>query len=307
MSIADKFSKLRENPLIIYPYITSKGLTKWIPDRQHLKILYRAKMGKNLNLDDPHTFNEKLQWLKLHDRNPLYTRLVDKYVVKKWVAKKIGEEYVTQTYAKWENAEDIDISELPEKFVLKTNHDCGGIAICRDRNDFNLEVAKKKLAKHLKRNYFWGGREWPYKNVKPCIFAEEYLEQDGPSIGLTDYKLMCFGGRVRCVFTCTGRTEGDLRVDFFDTKWNHLPFTRHYPNADVPPDEPQQLREMVALAECLATSIPFVRVDFYEIASELYFGEMTFYPGSGLEEFDLENWDRQLGSWIQLPSGGGGF
>lgn len=285
----------------VYLALSRRGLCHLVPDRIHLSIKYHALLEQKLNWDNPAGFNEKLQWLKVYDRNPLYNVLVDKYAAKEWVAERIGSEYVTKTYARWDQVDDIDIDQLPEKFVLKTNHDCGGIVICRDRATFDMDAAKAKLARHLKRNYFWEGREWPYKAVKPCVFAEEYL--DSGTSGLTDYKFMCFDGRVRCVFTCTGRSDDDLRVDFYDLNWRHLPFTRHYPNADMPPSAPKQLKEMISLSEQLAQTIPFVRVDFYEIAGSLYFGELTFYPGSGFEEFDPRAWDATLGSWIKLPRG----
>lgn len=275
-------------------------------DKLALRIKYRVLMGACLDLDNPTGFNEKLQWLKLHDHNPLYTTLVDKCAVKDWVSDRIGAEYVTKTLAVWKSAEDIDIVDLPEKFVLKTNHDSGGVVICRNKSTFDLASAKKKLAASMKRNYFYVGREWPYKNVKPLVFAEEYLEPGAGEADLTDYKVMCFGGRARCEFTCTGRADGDLRVDFFDTEWNHLPFTRHYPNASASPEAPKHLSEMLAMAERLAGDIPFVRADFYEVAGELYFGEMTFYPGSGFEQFDPKEWDARFGSWIALPEIPGG-
>lgn len=302
----NKFAKIIRNPWLVYNYAAGKGFTDWVPDRPHLKAMYRASIGKGLDLDNPVTFNEKLQWLKIHDRNPLYTTLVDKYRVKQWVADRIGEEHVTPTYAMWEHVEDIDISGLPERFVLKTNHDCGGVVICRDRATFDLDAAKRKLAEHLKTNYYWRTREWPYKDVKRCIFAEEYLDPEEGRDDLTDYKMMCFGGKVRCEFTCTDRAEDDLHVDFFDTNWNHLPFTRHYPNSEVPPEAPARLKEMVADAERLSSGIPFVRTDFYEVAGQYYFGEMTFFPGGGMEEFNPESWDAELGSWIELPNSFGG-
>lgn len=270
-----------------------------VSDERYLVSAYRAAIGKGLSLDNPTGFNEKIQWLKLHDRNPFYTKLVDKAEVKSWVADRIGQEHIVPTLGVWDSFDEIDFSALPEQFVLKCTHDSGGLAICRDRATFDMDAARGKIERSLSRNYFWHGREWPYKDVRPRILAEEYL--DAGATGMIDYKMMCFGGHARCVFTCTGRDEDDLRVDFFDLDWNHLPFTRHYPNADVPPAAPKRLKEMVELSERLAESIPFVRVDFYEVAGELYFGEMTFYPGSGLEEFDPEEWDERLGSWIELP------
>ena len=275
-------------------------------DARYLRLLYRIRIGRPLDLDDPKTFNEKLQWLKLHDRNPLYTKLVDKAEVKPWVAERIGWEHVVPTLGVWDTFDEIDFGALPDRFVLKCTHDSGGLAICRDRSAFDAAAARRKIERSLANNYFWSGREWPYKDVRPRIIAEEYLDPAGGQADLTDYKVMCFGGRARCEFTCTGRADGDLRVDFFDTEWNHLPFTRHYPSADVPPEAPERLRDMVAMAERLSEGMPFVRVDFYEVAGQYYFGEMTLYPGSGMEEFDPERWDGELGSWIELPESVGG-
>ena len=274
-------------------------------DARYLRLLYRMRIGYPLDLNDPKTFNEKLQWLKLHDRNPLYTKLVDKAEVKPWVAERIGWEHVVPTLGVWDTFDEIDFGALPDRFVLKCTHDSGGLAICRDRATFDVAAARRKIERSLANNYFWSGREWPYKDVRPRIIAEEYLDPADGQRDLTDYKVMCFGGKARCEFTCTGRADGDLRVDFFDTEWSHLPFTRHYPNAEVPPEAPSRLKEMVAMAERLSEGMPFVRVDFYEVAGQYYFGEMTLYPGSGMEEFDPERWDEELGSLIELPSGGG--
>lgn len=301
-----KLAKYVKNPWRLYCAAATRGLTRLVPDKLHLKAMYRGTIGSWPDLDNPQSFNEKLQWLKLHDRNPLYITLVDKYAVKQWVADRIGAEYVTKTYECWESVDSIDLDTLPERFVLKTNHDCGGVAICRDRATFDFDAAKRLLNEHLHTNYFWRTREWPYKNVKPLVFAEEYLEPGAGETDLTDYKVMCFGGRVCCEFTCTGRADGDLRVDFFDTEWNHLPFTRHYPNASASPGAPKHLTEMLVMAERLAEDIPFVRADFYEVAGELYFGEMTFYPNSGFEQFNPKEWDARFGSWIVLPEIPGG-
>lgn len=303
------------NPRLIVSYLGHRGCFRSMSDEVYLGICYRAYIGKKLNLTHPRGFNEKLQWLKINDRNPAYTMMVDKYQVKQWVANTIGEEYVIPTLAAWESVDEIDLSLLPECFVLKTNHDSGCVAICSNRNTFDFESRKNILRARMQRNYFWGGREWPYKNVKPLIFAEAFLDPksvcDCPasdsreksndiSADLVDYKFMCFGGKVKCIFTCSGRSSGDMRVDFFDLEWNHLPFARHYPTSEIPPEAPQNLKKLIDAAEKLSQGIPFVRVDFYEVSGRNYFGEMTFYPGSGLEEFSPEDWDIVLGDWIDL-------
>lgn len=292
--------RLRANPYLVYSYATRKGLTNFVPDRTHLKLMYRAALGSWPDLLRPKTFNEKLQWLKLHDHNPLYTTLVDKYRVKEWVAKHIGVEHVIKTYDVWERIEEIDISGLPERFVLKTNHDCGGIVICRNRSTFNLDVAKKKLAKHLRKNYFWGGREWPYKNVKPLVFAEEYISPDD-GIDLVDYKFFRFSNGKMLTLLITDRFSGaDLTKTFFDEKWIPLALTEggHPVKRDV--SEPAYFELMKQFVNTLGEGFPFVRVDFYEAGGRLLFGEMTFFPNSGLERFDPPEWDELFGSWIDL-------
>ena len=282
-----------------WSFHVNERLRVW-DDERYLKLLYRMRIGHSLDLENPATFNEKLQWLKVYDHNPLYTMLVDKAEVKAWVAERIGWEYIVPTLGIWESFEQIDFSSLPESFVLKCTHDSGGLAICRSRSTFDIASTRAKIERSLAKNYYWSGREWPYKNVRPRIIAEEYLSSR-QSDDLTDYKFMCFNGAVRCAFTCTGRAKRDLRVDFFDPEWNHLPFTRHYPHAEIPPKAPLLLREMITMSEILADSIPFVRVDFYEVDGRAYFGELTFFPGSGMEEFDPEYWDFELGSWLDLP------
>lgn len=297
----NELAKLIKNPYVVFRLPKLQQRMRLLPDAVYLKLVYRARIGRPLNLNSPKGFNEKLQWLKLYDRNPLYTKLVDKAEVKPWVAERIGWEHVVPTLGVWDSFDDINFGALPERFVLKCTHDSGGLAICRDLSTFDMAAARRKIERSLANNYFWSGREWPYKDVRPRIIAEEYLDPAGEQVGLTDYKVMCFGGQARCEFTCTGRADGNLHVDFFDTEWNHMPFTRHYPNADVPPEAPERLKDMVAMAERLSEGMPFVRVDFYEVAGQYYFGEMTFYPGSGMEEFDPERWDEELGSWIELP------
>ena len=291
------------NPARVYDWLSGFGLANWVSDGTHLKLMWKSVFGPDATLDlkNPKTFNEKLQWLKLHDRNPLYTTLVDKYAVKQWVADRIGSEYVTETYSKWDRAEDIDIADLPDNFVLKTNHDCGGIAICRDRSSFDLNVAKRKLAKHMRRNYFYGGREWPYKDVKPCIFAEEYLEP-GESGDLTDYKFFCFDGKADCVMLCTGRATGSPKFYFLDRGWDILKYNLRglSLSEDMKLRKPDRADEMFALAEKLSEGIPFVRVDFYCERGRILFGEMTFFPQSGFDANILPESDARWGSMIDL-------
>ena len=274
-----------------------RTLLRLIPDRVYIQMQYFHHFHRFANFKNPQTFNEKLQWLKLNDRNPLYTTLVDKYAVKKWVADKIGEQYIIPTLAVWKKAEDIDFDVLPEQFVLKVNHDSGGLVICKDKAQLDRQAAVAKLSRALKNNGYWYGREWPYKNVKPCIIAEKYMEDENHQ--LNDYKFMVFNGKVKCSFTCTERFSKDgLKVTFYDANWDIMPFERHYPRSKTPITKPLNYDEMVELAEKLSKDIPFVRVDFYSIKGKIYFGEMTFYPGSGLEEFTPQEWDKNIGNLL---------
>ena len=277
----------------------------FIPDEAALRLMYWAALGKRLDLENPKGFNEKLQWLKLHDRRPEYTMLVDKYSVKQWVADRIGSEHVIPTYARWGSAEDIDIADLPKRFVLKTNHDSGGVVICEDREKFDLKAARSKLARSLRSNYYWVGREWPYKDVEPCVFAEEYLESD--TLGdLPDYKLFRFtDGRIVTLLVTDRFTDAGLTKTFFDEEWKPLPISEggHPTRPDAP--APEHFEKMKALTGRLAEGFPFMRVDFYESEGRLLFGEMTLYPNSGFERFDPEGWDAEFGAWIELTGGGG--
>lgn len=277
-----------------------RGFLNWLPDAWYLKLLYRAVMGKKLNLKKPQTFNEKLQWLKLYDRNPLYTRMADKYLAREYIREKCGKNYLIPLLGKWDDPGEIDISRLPNRFVLKCNHDSGGVVLCPDKSEFSIQNAIKELSKHFRRNYYYQNREWPYRDIRRCVIAEEYL---GNGENLYDYKLMCFNGKVKCAFVCSNRGKsGGLKVTFFNMKWERLPFERHYPAEMRSIPKPKRWEEMIWAAERLAEEIPFVRIDFYETKGEkLYIGELTFFPGSGLEEFYPESWDFYLGGWLQLP------
>lgn len=272
----------------------------WMPDTIYLRIIYFMRLGKVLHLSNPKRFNEKIQWLKVYDRDEKYVELADKSLVKKHVAKMIGVEYIIPTLDIYDSFSEIDFDCLPDRFVLKCTHDSGGLIICKDKKKLNKVECEKKLSECLKKNYFYQNREWVYKNIKPRIIAEPYMEDENDS-DLKDYKFMCFNGKCKCIFTCTERYSNDgLKVTFFDTDWNELPFERHYHKSKSPVKSPINLKKMISLAETLAQNIKFVRVDFYEINQKIYFGELTFYPGSGMEEFYPDNWDYILGDWIQL-------
>lgn len=277
-------------------------VVRLIPDSMYLKYMYQRIMGKKLDLKNPKTFNEKLQWLKLHDRKPEYTKMVDKYEARQYIKEKIGEEYLIPLVGgPWDKFEDIDFSKLPDQFVLKCTHDSGSVVICKDKNDFDMETVRKKFNRALKGNFFWGGREWPYKNVKPRVIAEKYMSESDDT-EINDYKFMCFDSKVECIFTCTERfSDNGLKVTFFDTSWNKLPFERHYHSSDREIKKPVRLDDMISLAEYLSQGIIFVRVDFYEIDRKIYFGEFTFFPGGGMEEFEPQEWDKKFGDWLMLP------
>lgn len=257
-------------------------------------------MKEKLNLKNPKTFNEKLQWLKLNDRKFEYTKMVDKFEAKEYVRKIIGDEYIIPTIGIYDNFNQINFSKLPKQFVMKCTHDSGSVIICKDKKKLNIEETKDKMQSALKKNYYYLSREWPYKNVKPRILVEKYIE-DIKSNELKDYKIMCFNGSAKYIFTCTERfSKEGLKVTFFDLNWQRMPFTRHYPASIKQIERPKNLKKMIEFAEKLSQNIPFLRVDFYEVNGTLYFGELTFYPGAGFEEFTPKEYDRILGDMIML-------
>lgn len=290
-----------KNPMHIFVKLGGWGFFNWMSDETYLKIAFRSLIGKKLNLKNPQTFNEKLQWLKLYDRKPIYTTMVDKYEAKKYVANILGEQYIIPTLGVWEKFEDIDFDKLPNQFVLKCTHDSGGLVICRDKSKFDIEAARKKISRSLKRNYFWQGREWPYKDVKPRIIAEKYME-DAQSGDLKDYKFFCFNGRPKMLFIATERNKPDeeTKFDFYDINYQHLDFTNGHPNAVKRPQKPVKFDEMITLAAKLSQNTPLLRVDFYEIGGEIYFGELTFSHWSGFVPFNPEKWDKIIGNWIDI-------
>lgn len=269
-------------------------------DELFLRMKWKLRMNYPLDLEHPKTYNEKLQWLKLHDRKPIYTTMVDKYEAKKYVAEIIGQEYIIPTLAVYDRVEDIDFDALPHQFVLKCTHDSGGIVICRDKDSLDRKSALKKLRKALKRKYYWQNREWPYKNVKPRIIAEQYME-DESGYELKDYKFFCFNGVPRCLQVDFDRFKAHKR-NFYDLQWNFIDFQLRFLNdPDLQIVKPINFETMKEISYRLSNGIPHVRVDLYNVKGKIYFGELTFYHGSGLEQFNPEKWDDIMGEWLELP------
>ena len=272
-------------------------------DKLYLKILFRLKMGYRLNLKNPKTFNEKLQWLKLYDRKPEYTTMVDKYDVKKYVANIIGEEYIIPTLGVWDKFEDIDFYNLPNQFVLKTTHGGGGsgVVICKDKAKFNIDDCKKRINSSMKHNIYKSLREWPYKNIKPRIIAEEYIGTGKDYIN--DYKLFCFNGEPKAILIANGRfVEPETYFDYFDMDFNHLQFRQGGPNYHSKIEIPPLFEEMKDIARKLSKGLAHVRIDLYEFKGKLKFGEITFFDSSGFEKFEPEEWATIFGNWIQLEN-----
>ena len=301
MPSVSKIIRLLTNPDYRYQVLAGRGFKAHVPAEEFLRRMYRIHMGRELDLKDPKTYTEKLQWLKLHDHRPEYTTMVDKYAVKEYVAQKIGPEYVIPLLGVWDRAEDIDFDSLPDRFVLKTTHDSGGIVVCTDKSRLDIPGTRKKLGYFLKRNYYDHNREWPYQNVPHRIIAEGYME-DSATAELRDYKFFTFGGEPRVLYIAQGRGRGEPTVaDFFDMDFHHLPFTIDHDMAPVPPEKPRCFEEMKRLAAILSEGTPQLRVDFYEVDGRVYFGEMTFFHCSGMERFHPESWDKTFGDWVRLP------
>lgn len=263
--------------------------------------VFKERMGYELNLENPQTYNEKLQWMKLYYHNPLYTTLVDKYAVKQYVEERIGKEYLIPTIGVWDRFDDIDFEKLPQQFVLKCTHDSGGLVICKDKSKLDVQKARESITKCLKHNFYFSGFEWPYKNVKPRIIAEQYME-DSKTKELRDYKFFCFDGVVKYLFIATDRqNREEPYFDFFDADFNYLDMRQGHPNAPALPEKPLCFEEMKALAAKLSTGMPHVRVDFYEVDGKVYFGEFTFFHHGGWTPFDPEKWDLTFGKEITLP------
>lgn len=282
--------------------LNDHGYLNWMPDKMNIHLMYRLYMGKWLHLTNPKTFNEKMQWIKLYDRNPKYTKLVDKYAVREHIANTIGSSYLIPILGVWDHAEDIPFDTLPNQFVLKCNHDSGSVIVCKNKQKLDRESAIRFLSERLQFSGCMHGREWPYKDIERKVIAEQYME-DADTHELRDYKFHCFKGEPQFILVCTGRkSKQGLREDFFDTEWNHLPVQRPaHGNASVAIPKPEQFDEMYALSRQLAEDMPFSRIDFYVVNGKVYFGEITMFPTSGYTAFVPDTYDELFGSWIELP------
>ncbi len=301
VTIVRKFKRFISDPYVRFYLCDMMGIYRDMPDEEYLARKFKLRLGYELNLNNPKSFNEKIQWLKLYDRKPEYIMMVDKVLVKDYVAKIIGEEYIIPTIQVWDNPENIDFDSLPSQFVLKCNHNSGkGMTICKDKKILNTRKTIRELKKGLNEDYYVHNREWPYKGVERKVFAEKYIG-DGSS-DLYDYKFMCFNGVVKCSFVCSNRFSPEgLNVTFYDREWNKMPFERDYKATKQIIPKPANYDLMISLAERISANIPFARIDFYETDNRVYFGEITLYPGSGFEGFQPLEWDYIIGSYLELP------
>lgn len=278
-----------------------------LSDETCLRFRYYTKFLEWPNFDNPRKFNEKMQWLKLYNHRPEYVKLVDKYEVKKYVSGAIGEQYVIPTLGVWEQFDDIDFDLLPNQFVLKCTHDSGSVMVVRDKSKFDKGKAKEYFDKALKENYFWAGREWYYKNIKPRIIAEEYVEDNQTEVNkngekcLSVYKFFSFNGEPKIIQTIKNDKTSFRTIDYFNLDWERLPFRQQYPTSEIPVNKPQKLQEMIELVRKLSAGIHFVRVDLYEVNGDIKFSEFTFFSDAGYAQFYPTEWDTILGSWIKLP------
>jgi hypothetical protein len=294
----NKLVEYLKNPIKIKKGLLFRMAPYIEDDATFLKIKWKICMDYPLNLDNPKTYNEKLQWLKLHDRKPEYMTMVDKYEAKLYVSKIIGEDYIIPTIAVYNNVEAIDFESLPDQFVLKCTHDSGGVVICEDKANLDIDSVITKLRKRYNNNWFLFYREWPYKNLKHRIIAEQYITTQNND--LKDYKFYCFDGVVKAIMVAEGRFSEKKSFSYFDTNWNKLDFTWGAPKPTVYPTKPEHFSEMLEIAEELSKGIPHVRVDLYNVDGKIYFGELTFYDGSGMQAFEPRQWDYKFGEYINL-------
>lgn len=277
-----------------------RGFLRWVPTEMYLKLRYQRLMGHKLDLNNPQLYTEKLQALKLKYTSspnlPQYTVMADKIKAKEYVANVLGNEYIIPTIDVWNNFKDVNFEQLPPRFVLKTNHDSGGVVVCTDKEKLDIEQAKVKLTKSLRRNFYWYGREPQYKDIKPQIFAEELIDVSANE-ELIEYKMFCFNGKMKYVLVCQGaaHSAATRRNDFYDENFSHLPIIGTYPNSEKESGKPEVFDKLTELSEKLAEDVPHLRVDWYVVGNRIYFGELTFFNDSGYTKFRPEKWDEIFG------------
>ena len=300
MNEKNRLLKAIKHPEWLFGVMLRRYLGKYMNDRTFIKWEYFSGMRKFPNLDKPRTYNEKLQWLKLNDIHPEYARLVCKYEAKEYVRNLLGDDVIIPTLGLWDSFDEICFDSLPNQFVLKTTHDSGGVVVIRNKGEMNKEIVKDKIEKSLKQNYYLQHREYPYKYIKPRIIAEKYMV-DESGTELKDYKFFCFDGNVKMLFVATDRGINDVKFDFFDEDFNHLPFRQGHPWANKEILKPEGFDRMKEIATILSKGFPHVRVDLYDIKGHIYFGELTFFHFSGNVPFVPAEWDKIIGDWLTLP------
>lgn len=304
----NKYVDYLMHPTKLILALSAHGLLPILSDRKYIELMFKYRMGYTLNLNNPVTYNEKLQWLKLFDHDPLHSLLCDKFEAKKYISNLIGDEYIVPTLGVWDSFDKIDFDALPNQFVLKCTHDSSGLVICKDKKTLDIPLARKKINHSLAMDYFLISREWPYKNIKPRIIAEKFLGDN-----IHDYKFFCFNGVPKFMYIATneglkktstvksGKSKVELQIDYYDMNFNHLPFIRVYPNATCKLEKPKSFEKMQEIARKLSSGMIHVRVDLYNIDGKIYFGEMTFFTGSGFSAFTPQKWDYIFGDCIKLP------
>ena len=302
MGMIKKFKRLFRHPGKAVSSLAARGVFNWMSDEPYLKMVYRARMKKQLNLNDPRTYSEKLQWLKLHYRHSKQVILADKVAVRDFVADAIGDDYLIPKIGVYECVKNIPWDMLPQRFVLKCSHASTANIVCSDKRKLDIPLAKRQLKHWMQKSWFWYGREWPYKHIKPRILAEHFID-DGHKTGLVDYKFFCFYGEPKALFVARDRQsqEEETKFDFYDLDWNWLPIINGHPNSMEAMERPVALEEMIELSKVLSHGFPHVRVDWYYANGKIYFGEMTFYHFSGFTPFVPESWDKTFGDWLKLP------
>jgi hypothetical protein len=296
----NKLIKAYRNPKTALIWLWWKSSRFIISDALYLKVYFRLMMGEKLDLQHPKTFNQKTQWLKLHNTDARYTQMVDKFGVREIIKKEIGEEYLIPLLGVWNEFDDIDFEKLPGQFVLKATHDNESIVICKDKSALDIDSARKKLNSTLRRNYFYRGREYPYKNVKPRIICEQYMV-DESGTDLKDYKFYCFNGEPKLFIRISNRFA-DMKFAYYDMELNRLPFNQgKYVDSNETITKIESFDTMIEIAKKFSKGIPFVRVDLYNINGKIYFGEFTFHDDGGVVPFHPQEWDKKLGDLIKLP------